>query len=503
MKMIKTLMKAKKLLGVLALVAITFNGWSAWSKYYLDNSEGQTYAAEQGWKGTIYTSLEEALTNATDIYSTLTVAPGVYQWSGCVTNSSDGITLSASETDPAKTIIEGSGDLNDSTSSDSLVLLYKNSTLRGFTIKNFVSHGVSCVTVGNLENCEVRNCVAKSGYVLELMNSKLTDTEIRDCKSYNKCLSLANTINRQYVNVLVSNNTVEVSADVSSEDLPKVALFETGANAITWRNCRLIDNRVESKSPSAGQNSVCAIGTGATPFFDSLLLRNTAQSVCEPEVAAVLCGVGNLSNCVVVACTLPLSAGAQIYHTIISNCVGQGIFSGYNCSAINSLFVANRQTRLNIQYPNGTAFMGSYYNCTFVDNVNESGNNRGIIAQLGSAYNCVFSGNYPCDIADNANNAKNVLYGTTSVTEANLASKLINCKKETEARKIFNLGDNPDLPYYALRKRSPAIDTGDATLNSKSWPLDLAGTARLVGNELDMGCYEWYPINEGLRIILR
>jgi len=58
----------------------------------------------------------------------------------------------------------------------------------------------------------------------------------------------------------------------------------------------------------------------------------------------------------------------------------------------------------------------------------------------------------------------------------------------------FFYGDGGDLPFYSLSPNSPCIDAGTYFFNLSEF--DLAGNPRVVGETIDMGCYEFqFPQN--------
>ncbi len=56
---------------------------------------------------------------------------------------------------------------------------------------------------------------------------------------------------------------------------------------------------------------------------------------------------------------------------------------------------------------------------------------------------------------------------------------------------------------YSLLKKSACRDAGATVAWMDASSVDLAGEPRVVGDAPDIGCYEWYPTNIGLSIIVR
>ncbi len=221
------------------------------------------------------------------------------------------------------------------------------------------------------------------------------------------------------------------------------------------------------------------------------------------------------SNSVITACQLPiLSRG--VYHCIVRNCEG-GLFFTATAPAYHSLFINNRITYF-INNGNNSPCSGPFNNCTFVDNTNDVGT-VAFAAGGSNVRNSIFHGNMPYDIAGNGSYEvlKRCLYGTVDNPNNISSTKVIDCIQADTPK--FNLGANPDLPYYALKKSSSALNRGDESLNLQKnddrngtllpllFPTDLAGNPRINTEDgvskLDLGCYEWYPTKGGLYIIFR
>lgn len=174
-------------------------------------------------------------------------------------------------------------------------------------------------------------------------------------------------------------------------------------------------------------------------------------------------------------------------------------------------------------------------NCTFADNtLRHWGKHDGFLffahradAGLPSTnviVNSIFSGNrvateasaasgesVPCDFMANATTYKvesspclNLVSNAVYVTYDAVYSKN-NPTQFSKFRKVADVGfvgmSDPALPPYALRKDSRAINRG---LNA-GWTAedtDLAGSSRVQGQAVDLGCYE-SPFDRGLVLVVR
>ena len=62
-----------------------------------------------------------------------------------------------------------------------------------------------------------------------------------------------------------------------------------------------------------------------------------------------------------------------------------------------------------------------------------------------------------------------------------------------DADPVFTGGDSTSADYYKLQETSPCVDAG--VVEGNEFPLlDLAGNQRIYGNAVDMGCFEWQPV---------
>ncbi len=475
---------------------------------YVDATNGSD--ENPGTKDSPYQTIQKGIDNAGN-YGVVWVAPGDYPVADKLTNTTSVKVWATNFEHPEKTRIIGAGD-----GRESCISFDHNTLLCGFTITNFFCS--TATVVGNsagrnidLSNCVIRACVATSNYLVRARHH--WNLQIRDCDviDKSKLLHLVNTT-YQFDGCLISNCTVKTSADLPTSyfDYAPSLLYGNG-NVIT--RSKFVGNRIENANSTYWAYVVSPLWVD---MRDCEFIDNIAINTAEGKAKNIAFSQGNsvYSNCVIVASTMPIVSGnisdkKNHYNVVISNCVGRFLITPVTNSErpsnfYNSLFVNNTNTMDTVS-ASDSMFMGSYYNCTFVNNADARSTANGILhSQLKVLANCVLHGNKPYDIGNlNHGVASNVLYGTVGPQLDK--TKLHNCIQADNPK--FNLGAKPELPYYALKKSSPAVNRGDATLNPLQFPTDLAGNPRIntedgVG-KLDLGCYEWYPTKGGLCIILR
>ncbi len=504
-----------------SLIFALFACGDAWAAktYYVDGSEGQAYATEHGWadKATdkiVHRTIAEALTPEVS-YSDIWVAPGDYEWTGIVTNSQRGVRLLAADGDPANTRLVGRGSQDPAVSDCLAVTMNANGgIIAGFTITNFVSYVKNpCVRAGDISNCVIQCCSAVSNFVLYA--DRATSVQVMNCRSEEISLARLRTQDQgtvtSYKDCSFFTNTVQSSRVTQMTDPLDyhVGIVQCYHNCIYTR-FSFIGNRV-SITPPTGSTSLPGAGACfqygmGVKVYNCLFVDNHSHSSADKEPCRYMTGgIGStISNCVIVATTLPIGGGT-IHHTVVSNCVGRSI-SNADGKTYNSLFANNVRTNV-ISSLDYAMFQGEYYNCTIANNTNTANDYGMTWTKTGVIKNCIFSGNYPYDFETLPKNAYNTLYGSANEKQVNDA-KLFDCIKTDNPK--FNLGAKPELPYYAVRRGSPAIDKGDATLNNNLiWEFDLAGNPRIYQPEggnatpIDIGCYEWFPTNDGFILIIR
>lgn len=255
--------------------------------------------------------------------------------------------------------------------------------------------------------------------------------------------------------------------------------------------------------------------------------------------------------------------GATLDHCEVHGCevtwctTSQGGGGAYNCRSINSLFEYCKLTEASTSSRGGGAqYGGSAVNCVF--RYNTETNDPAVSVNTATAAacdavaltNCLFYGNYiypgdnggaiiqawtpavnctvvsntvgtargacmgrfvNCIVADNVRdfyNRNHASYASTVLTNClykTLGSGTItktNCLQVESVEKVrFASLDPASENAFRLRRGSPARNAG-ADVGFTSADVDLAGNLRVVGDKVDMGCYEYF-INNGLVIILK
>ena len=223
---------------------------------------------------------------------------------------------------------------------------------------------------------------------------------------------------------------------------------------------------------------------------------------------------GTVSNCVIRGCTISNwnrggggvfitadSPDALVTHCVISNCLensgtscnvdwigGGAAVAMKNGTVRNCLITGNVRTGTT---GNTTCLYGSVRvdgglveSCTVADNA--AAECAGVWARGGTVRNCLIAGNRTT-VATAANLP--VWAGDASCFEHCVADKEINasCAVETSPFRNFAAGD-----YYPALVES-VVDAAD----HQDWmdgAMDLAGDARVQGDEADIGCFELKPV---------
>lgn len=148
-----------------------------------------------------------------------------------------------------------------------------------------------------------------------------------------------------------------------------------------------------------------------------------------------------------------------------------------NTPLFNCLVISNKSTVVDSNRV-GLLQTSPVNNCTFIGN-SVAGN--GVISS--PATNCLFYENSHYDISSKNVKYGNCLYGSVASDTVDLSTSI--CTSDPR----FNFGNNPKLPYYSIRRSSPARDAGAW----HAWAtnvLDIAGNPRMNGN---IGYYEFLP----------
>lgn len=217
---------------------------------------------------------------------------------------------------------------------------------------------------------------------------------------------------------------------------------------------------------------------------------------------------GTVSNCVIRGCIVNgywssaavYAAGtdALVTHCVITNnttATGSsgdqktaGLHLAGGAAAVNCLVANNRERATSGTCCTGGAYVqnGYLYNCTVVDNT--ARRCGGIRIAAGGAYNCVIAGNTATYSGSDYNN----LYDSTQKSychycACNDADAFNETCQQGTAASFFSNYAGAD---YTVGTGSRLIDNGtsDGIVMEGT---DLAGGARVIGQAIDIGCYEF------------
>ncbi len=238
-------------------------------------------------------------------------------------------------------------------------------------------------------------------------------------------------------------------------------------------------------SSGAGNGRVISVGNlGGT--VSNCVIRNCTMSgsISGNEYANIITLRGSnslMTHCTItnIQCSVTSASGA-------SSVCCLGVYMDNGAKLENTLIADNTDTgtRKKQDYACGVYGNGNMLNCTIVNN---SGNDVGGVRLTGGkAVNCVIAGNTSTGLS--AANA-NIYSGTQSRFTYCASDDATVFGATCQAASIGALFANPDAHDYTPAANSPLIDNGTATgvaLASR----DLAGAARVLGDGVDIGCYE-------------
>lgn len=194
---------------------------------------------------------------------------------------------------------------------------------------------------------------------------------------------------------------------------------------------------------------------------------------------------GTAVDCVITDCENTEAAGGGAYMATLRDCVLRGNRAYYGGGAgmsvlTNCLLVGNAAYGyFDYRGGYGGGFGGGVYeceliNCTVADNIAEICAGGALLHQTGEARNSIVCGNTCLEGADYGNDVYGNHYWTMS-----------NSLSDVDAG--FRDPANGD---YRIVPTSRAFDAGDGTFVSVDH--DLAGTNRVWGASVDIGCYEYH-----------
>ena len=214
-----------------------------------------------------------------------------------------------------------------------------------------------------------------------------------------------------------------------------------------------------------------------------------------------LTGAGHIRNCLFKDCSV---------HSLIYN-VSAGPLEIANCT-----FASNSLTTLS--FVNGSSIVANPY-LIFAHRNGTDPESGGAYPCTNTVVNCIFhenridgarvdanfyataQGTVPGTVALNI--VSNSIYGVIDARQ-NRGSDPVYADFTQVSDPRFVAGDPklPDVPYYMIRRNSPAVNTGIA-MDWMADAVDLAGTNRVIEARVDLGCYECWLPETGTMIMFR
>ncbi|MBQ3315416.1 MAG: SUMF1/EgtB/PvdO family nonheme iron enzyme [Kiritimatiellae bacterium] len=351
----------------------------------------------------------------------------------------------------------------------------------------------------------------------------------------------------------VAHDTILVSRGIYSYiDIPtsKIGLTvlamsgptDTIIKGATKRRCVTIGDGsvtniyVEGFTLTAGHlsdSSVAGAGALGGTYNNCVIAGNNCGS---------LAGGAGAANCTLNGCTISnniasstLAGTGGIVNCIASNCVissniskGSGSGGADGCTLIECTIIGNKA---NVSRSGG-AYNCTLYRCLLEDNTCTSVDFAGRDMNGGKAYNCIIKANkgsrsivgancYNCTIISTTGNPSiwrdtqlyNCIICSTGNAfaidgDSNWKVNLYNCLLHnvtlgTHTTQSGCLSADPifiSASNLALQSMSPCIDNGN-NLYAASGDTDVAGKPRVNGGTVDIGAYEYYPVELSLKDI--
>ena len=374
---------------------------------------------------------------------TVHLADGTYPLAATLTIET-AITVRGNDTNPEAVILRrsGSGAYN--------VVTMRNAaaTLSGLVVENGYIEGSGAAGItasaGTITNCVIRNNTRST-------NIYGTGGGIHFSSA-----------NCTLVDCVVSNNATKTYHQAGGG----IYVSDVAAKII---RCRFIGNR----SACQGGAIHCASASRKPVFEDCLIADNVSGTNYWQNSN----GRGNYAG------------GGGAYGGTLRRCVlsgnwlgaRSGSFYGGGAALSSTLYdclvVSNAATAASTDYAGGLMSCTAY-NCTIADNTASSlgGGTRDCTLR-----NCIVWNNAVADGSENGNH-----YATSSAQYTCTTPALTG---------DGNITLDPRLsPDWRIGGVSPCVDTGSSALVTASTSLtDLDGNERIVGNAVDMGCYEFDP----------
>ena len=374
---------------------------------------------------------------------TVHLADGTYPLPATLTLET-AVTVRGNDADPSAVVLRrsGSGFYN--------VVTIKNAaaTLSGCVVENGYVEGSGAAGItasaGTVTNCVIRNNTRSN-------NTYGTGGGIHFSGA-----------NCTLVDCVVSNNATKTYWQAGGG----IYVSDVAAKII---RCRFIGNR----SACQGGAIHCA-SASRKPIFEDCLI---ADNVSGTNYYSNSGGKGTFAG------------GGGAYGGTLRRCVLSGnwlcarssTFSGGGAAQSSALYdclvVSNAASATSTDYAGGLMSCTAY-NCTIADNRASS---LGGGARACTLRNCIVWGNTVADGSENGNH-----YATSSAQYTCTTPALTG---------DGNITLDPRLsPDWRIGGVSPCVDTASSALVTASTSLtDLDGNERIVGNAVDMGCYEFDP----------
>ena len=458
-----------------------------------------------------------------------------------------GIRSEADDADPRRIWVKGGG-------ADSpkrfLQIAGANVRVRGLTIANFVwtndGNGYAAGIYGNasavIERCDFEgNQASYCGGVFG-EQATVTGCTFRCNRSTTYEYAAAAWRCKAVDCTFTSNANFAVREGIISNSLFVANLGGIGRSA-TLCGCEIVSNRVVDTVRGSclahiygGTVRDCLFYGNASPeqagtAWTADIISGAAVENCTFVTNETKIGRGGVYDCSKVTnCTFYANYGSQplcCYCRGVSGCLfvsnscSQVLASGtidrcrvlWNKGVAYALYSQTASTMSNclIAHNTGKYAVGGYKGmiirgCTIIDNDSST---AGVGSGFATAYpvseisNSIITGNGSLDFETirsdaNYNCFTNVIYGKRS----NGTGTWSGCKSLTKSELKFAEPDELHPYGYGLTMTSPATDEG-FDLGYAPDALDLAGTNRVLGAAVDIGCYEYAPQPVGLMIFVR
>ena len=337
-----------------------------------------------------------------------------------------------------------------------------------------------------------------------------------------------------YTNWITAASNIQDAIAVSSNTL---ILVTNGTynitNAITLSTVRVL------RSVNGASNTIIRRSSGTTQIF-SVIANATIDgfTIREGNSGAMTMNAGTLQNCIIISNTSGLASIAMSGGTVlncsflnnsggtygaihmtgvglVSNCVfagnstlndGGAVHMAANGLIVNCIITNNSASRWGggVEFENSS---GTARNCLIARNTGANGGGISAYAGNPAIESCTIVSNSTIGAGGgvwqgNGGGVRltnSIIYFNKAVTAPDLSATITpgySCAPLLTAGTNGNINADPQLvdvaggSDYRLLLGSPCIDAG-STQTWMSSATDLAGTPRLLGSAVDMGCYEF------------